>query len=91
MQDGTVYFIWETATETGNAGFRIYMEVDGELSLVTPDLLPSQVIDSVTPVRYAYQARVEGERYYIDMINIAGDEEAMVLICSVRNTVFLQQ
>ena len=73
--DGLVHFTWETATETGNAGFNLYMEIDGNLVPVNANLIPSTVIDSVVPVRYTYQANVAGEQYYIDMVYLSGEVE----------------
>ncbi|MCB9139635.1 MAG: hypothetical protein H6642_14935 [Caldilineaceae bacterium] len=74
--DGTIYFIWETATETGNAGFNLYMELaDASQQLVNSELVSSSVIDSVTPTRYTYQASVAGERYYIELVSVAGAAE----------------
>ncbi|MCB0045885.1 MAG: discoidin domain-containing protein [Caldilineaceae bacterium] len=74
--DGTVYFIWETATETGNAGFNLYMELaDGSEQSANGELVPSSVIDSVAPTRYTYQANVAGESYYIEFVNVDGSTE----------------
>ncbi|MCB0045886.1 MAG: discoidin domain-containing protein [Caldilineaceae bacterium] len=74
--DGTVYFIWETATETGNAGFNLYMELaDASQQLVNSELVPSSVIDSVMPTHYTYQASVAGERYYIELVSVDGATE----------------
>ncbi|MCB9139634.1 MAG: carboxypeptidase regulatory-like domain-containing protein [Caldilineaceae bacterium] len=74
--DGTVYFIWETATETGNAGFNLYMELaDGSEQSANGELVPSSVIDSVAPTRYTYQANVAGERYTIEFVNVDGSTE----------------
>ena len=73
--DGTVHFTWETATETGNAGFNLYMLVDGQQILVTTEMVPSSVIDSVTPVYYSYKANVPGDQYIIEMISISGESQ----------------
>ena len=71
-----VYFLWETATETGNAGFNLYMAVDdGSQSLITSDMIPSSVVDSVVPVRYSYAAAVAGDSYFIEMVNVDGGSE----------------
>jgi hypothetical protein len=78
--DGTVYFIWETATETGNAGFNLFLEgADGSLTLVNAELVPSSVIDSVAPTRYTYQTDAAnasvGDRYVIEMVKVDGGSE----------------
>ena len=76
VEDGTVYFLWETATETQNAGFKLYMELgDSSELLVTSEMVPSSVIDSVEPQRYTYQANVPGDRYFIEMISLDGSSE----------------
>ncbi|MCB0044302.1 MAG: hypothetical protein KDD92_02610 [Caldilineaceae bacterium] len=71
-RDGdTVYFIWETATETSNVGFNLYMEfADGSVQLVNSEMEPSHVIDSVTPTHYTYQANVVGDSYDIEFVHI---------------------
>ncbi|MCB9139156.1 MAG: hypothetical protein H6642_12480 [Caldilineaceae bacterium] len=76
-RDGdTVYFIWETAAETGNAGFNLYMELaDGSEQLANDEPAPSSVIDSVTPTRYTYQANVAGDSYAIDFVHVDGSTE----------------
>jgi hypothetical protein len=38
-------------------------------------MVPSSVIDSVTPTRYTHRASVAGERYVIEMIKLDGASE----------------
>ena len=73
--DGLITFTWETATETSNLGFNLYMIVDGENVLVNDELIQSSVIDSLEPVGYTYTAEAEGELFSIEMIDTAGESE----------------
>lgn len=48
---------------------------DGSEQLATPTMIPSSVIDSVEPVRYTYQASVQGDEFFMEMIDISGNSE----------------
>ncbi len=65
-----VRFEWETATETGNAGFNLYVETVDGMEQINESLVPSSVIDSVEPVAYSYSAAVAGDLFYIEMVDI---------------------
>ena len=68
-QDGdTVNFTWQTATETGTAGFNLLAESDGDLVQLNPELIPSTVIDSVEPTDYSYEATSTATVFYIEEI-----------------------
>ena len=65
-----VRFEWETATETGNAGFNLFVETVDGMEQINESLVPSSVIDSVEPVAYSYSAAVAGDLFYIEMVDI---------------------
>ncbi len=72
-QDGdTVHFTWQTATETGTAGFNLLAESDGDLVQLNPELIPSTVIDSVEPTDYSYEATSTATVFYIEEIEVSG-------------------
>ena len=54
---GTVNFRWQTATETGTAGFNVLAVTEGGRSSWIVELIPSKVIDSVEPTNYSVSAR----------------------------------
>ena len=64
---------WSTATETGNAGFNLYVETEAGQQQINPALIPSTVIDSLEPQRYAYDAvGVQGDSFFIELVNVNG-------------------
>ena len=69
----SLQFDWSTATETGNVGFNLYAEKDGELVQVNDELIPSQVIDSLDRLDYRYQAGVGGSIFYIEDVSVLGE------------------
>jgi hypothetical protein len=70
----TVYFRWSTATETGNLGFNLYIQRDGRLVRLNDEIIPSQAVDSLHRVDYAYRADgVEGDTFYIEDVGVRGD------------------
>ena len=73
--NGGLTFIWETATETGVAGFKLYIDVNGEWVSAAPAMVPSQVIDSLSPQRYTYESSMNGERYLIEIVKVTGSSE----------------
>ena len=55
VRDGdTVRFDWQTATEAGTSGFNLFAESDGGRTQLNAELVPSKVIDSVTPTSYSF-------------------------------------
>lgn len=66
-----VHFTWSTATETGNAGFNLYVETAEGRRPVNPRLIPSQVVNSAVPHNYSYLATdVKGDTFYIEDVSI---------------------
>ena len=72
-EDNTIYFAWQTATETGNAGFNLLAETaDGEIVQINPELIPSTVIDSVEPTDYSYSIATDADLFYVQEVGIDG-------------------
>jgi fimbrial isopeptide formation D2 family protein len=67
-----VEFVWSTATETGNVGFNLYVEENGELTLLNPQMIPSHTIDSLERQDYTFAANVAGNTFYIEDVDIFG-------------------
>jgi hypothetical protein len=69
-EGGNVHFEWSTATEVGNVGFFLYVEVDDTRQLVNADLIPSHVIDSIERQDYAYDATgIDGDTFFIEEVD----------------------
>ncbi len=72
-QDGDrVRFTWQTATESGTAGFNLLAESDGELVQLNDELIPSKVIDSVEVTDYSYEATSAATVFYIEELEVSG-------------------
>lgn len=71
-QGSKVMFNWSTATETGNAGFNLYVAEGAQKTLVNPQLILSRVIDSLDPQHYSFSANVKGSSFYIGDVSILG-------------------
>ncbi len=75
-RDGeTVHFIWQTATETGTAGFNLYGEVAEERVSLNNDMMPSAAVDSVEPLTYYASAATGAMRFYLEEISTDGTVE----------------
>lgn len=69
----SVRFAWQTATETGNAGFNLYVVTDAGLQRINDRLIPSAGIDSTRPQQYTYQAAgIAGDTFYIEDVDVRG-------------------
>ncbi len=71
-QGEQVDFFWQTVAETGTAGFNVLAEVGDQVTLLNEQLIPSPVIDSVTPTDYSFSALTPGDVYYIEEVTVAG-------------------
>ena len=70
--DGNVNFLWQTATETGTAGFNVLaVTQDGNVQL-NDQLIASPVIDSVEPTNYTFRATTEATSFYLEEMEIKG-------------------
>ncbi len=66
-------FEWSTATETSNLGFNLYAEIDGQLQLLNEDLIPSKVVDTVTPQHYQFSlVGIEAKTFWLVDIDTQG-------------------
>ena len=64
---------WSTVAESGNAGFNLFVETEAGQQQINPALIPSTVIDSIEPQRYAYDAvGVQGDFFFIELVNVNG-------------------
>ncbi|MBN1402650.1 MAG: hypothetical protein JXA74_17550 [Anaerolineae bacterium] len=69
-------FDWSTATETGNLGYFLYVEQDGERVPVNDEIVLSQAVDSLTPLDYRYQAAgLTGELFWIEDLDLWGQRQ----------------
>ncbi|GEM_PF-402092 len=72
-RDGdTVTFEWSTATESGNVGFNLYVEKDGERLQLNDELIPSAQTDSLDRQDYTFSAEADGETFYVEDISVLG-------------------
>ncbi|MCB0046451.1 MAG: right-handed parallel beta-helix repeat-containing protein [Caldilineaceae bacterium] len=67
-----VDFVWQTATESGVAGFTLYAELDDEMTALTTEMIPSVAIDSITPTSYYYRATTAATLFYLDEQKLDG-------------------
>jgi|GEM_PF-6435384 len=69
-----VDFAWSTETETGNAGFNLYVkEDDGNLRQINPQLIPSAVIDSLSRQDYTFSANAAANAFFIEDVGLQGE------------------
>ena len=67
-----VTFMWQTSTETGNAGFNILVETPEGLVQINSDLIASKVIDSVEVTDYEVTLATTATFFYIQEVAIDG-------------------
>ena len=63
---------WQTATETGTAGFNVLAVTEGGKVRLNNALIPSAVIDSVAPINYAFSAVTDAGRFYLEEVSVDG-------------------
>jgi hypothetical protein len=69
-----VTFEWSTATETGNLGFNLYVvDANGQLQQINPELIFSEVVDSLEPQDYTFRAKTDGTVFYIEDVSVQGE------------------
>lgn len=72
-QGHSTHFSWQTATETGNVGFNLYVEGKDGLQLVNPLLIASAAVDSLEPQPYTFTANgLSGDVFYIEDVDVFG-------------------
>ena len=67
-----VDFRWQTATETGTAGFNILAVTERENIQLNESLISSTVIDSVEPTDYAFSAATDATSFLLQEVEITG-------------------
>ena len=67
-----VDFRWQTATESGVAGFNMLAVTDNGTVQLNEALIPSTVIDSVTPTDYAFSAATDATSFVLQEVEISG-------------------
>lgn len=72
QNESFVDFQWQTATETGTAGFNILAEIEANTIQLNGELIPSPVIDSVTLTDYRYLATTDATTFYLQEVGIDG-------------------
>ena len=71
--DGTL-FEWATGSETGNAGFNIYVDTAEGRQKVNDSLILSTVVDSLDQNEYSFEAAgLQGESFYIEDVSLFGE------------------
>ncbi len=68
----SVHFVWQTITETSNAGFNLLGEQAGDVNQINEQLISSTVIDSVEPADYEYWAVTDADSFYIQEVSLGG-------------------
>ena len=68
----TVDFAWQTATETGTAGFNLLAVTDAGKVQLNDALIASPVIDSVEPTDYRFEAVTGATQFYVQQVAIGG-------------------
>ena len=64
---------WQTATETGTAGFNILVLIENSKVHLNSDLIPSKGIDSVEPIDYSFSATTDASLFYLQEVNLDGN------------------
>ena len=67
-----VTFIWQTATEVGNAGFNIQSETSDGLAQLNEEMIASLVIDSLELTEYSAALQASVTVFYIDEVGVNG-------------------
>ena len=70
-----VAFSWQTATETGTAGFNILAETADGLVQINPQLIQSQLIDALEPSDYAVTLATDAALFYLQEVALSGATE----------------
>ncbi len=69
-----VRFEWVTGSETGNAGFNLYVQTAEGRQKVNDSLILSAVVDSLDQQEYSFEApELQGEIFYIEDVSIQGE------------------
>ena len=69
--DDRVDFRWQTATETGTAGFNLLAVTANGNGQLNEALIPSTVIDAVTPTDYAFSAVTHAASFLLQEVKVS--------------------
>ncbi|MGI9289915.1 MAG: C25 family cysteine peptidase [Gammaproteobacteria bacterium] len=73
--DSGVLFNWSTTTEAGNLGFDLFAETQGQLELLNPEFIPSDVVDAVEPQHYSFESKTVGaDVFWLADTDISGNQ-----------------
>jgi hypothetical protein len=67
-----VDFRWQTVTETGVAGFNLLGVTEAGKEQLNNELIPSPVIDSLTPTDYAVSFAADATTFYLQEVGVDG-------------------
>ncbi len=67
-----VRFVWQTATETANAGFNLLGQTTSGIVPLNEELLPSKVIDAVEPTDYDIELSTDAALFFLEEVGIDG-------------------
>lgn len=75
--DGKVEFVWATISESDNAGFYLLAEGPDGLHLLNDELIPSGVINSVSPQMYEYVVATTATSFFLQEVSLSGPKQAL--------------
>ena len=74
-----LHVFWETASETRNAGFNIWANIDGQFKKVNDSIIPSNAKDALSPQKYEFLipnvSATQVTSLVVSTIDIKGKEE----------------
>ena len=70
-----IEFRWQTATETGTAGFNILAETTAGIHQLNGELILSQAIDSLAPLDYRIELATDATLFYLEEVSVDNRQE----------------
>ncbi|MCB9140200.1 MAG: hypothetical protein H6642_17810 [Caldilineaceae bacterium] len=71
--DNEVVFHWQTVAEIGTAGFYVLAIVDDGALQLNQEMIPSTVIDSITPTSYSFTTTTAATQFVLQQVGVGGD------------------